>query len=174
MNTMFIDAETDGLYGKIISVAAVVVDENGNEIKSYYHVVNYTLDDIESEWVKKNVYSILKTDSIDGCVMEKDEGGILQSFWEFYQENSDANIITDVTYPVEANLFIRMVNMDFNERMYKAPYPLMDLSSMLYAIGIDPLVTRTDLIEEKNFVQHNAMDDVRTSIEIWKKYFKEK
>jgi len=59
--------------------------------------------------------------------------------------------------------------------MNKAPFPLLDLSSMLLSIGIEPLVDRETLIKEKiSGNKHNAMYDVDVMIAVWKQYFKNK
>lgn len=59
------------------------------------------------------------------------------------------------------------------KRRYRAPFPLLDLSSMLYAIGIDPDMDRLMLLDEKpEGIRHNAMFDVDVSVLIWKKYLR--
>lgn len=45
----------------------------------------------------------------------------------------------------------------------------MDLSSMLLAKGIDPLVDRVELSDENGKKMHNALTDVEISVEIWRK-----
>ncbi|MBS7007934.1 hypothetical protein [Anaerostipes sp.] len=96
------------------------------------------------------------------------EEELLEFFWMFwlkYHENSYC--IADVPFPVECRLFQRCVQTDRESRQWKAPYPMLDLSSMLYSAGIDPLTPREDLIQEKRKL-HNALEDVKISLEIWK------
>ena len=167
---MFVDAETDGLYGRILSIAALVCDSKGNEIETFDHYCSVTEEDIEDPWVKEHVYPILKTG-----IEEKDEHSLLCSFWNFYKKQSDCAIIGDVTYPVECRVFEKCVRMDLPGRAFEGPFPLMDLSSMLYAKGYDPLTERYDLVADKiMFNQHSAIDDVRMAKEIWKNLIIEK
>lgn len=171
---MFVDAETDGLYGDFLSVAAIVVDEEANEIDCFYKVVRCSAEDLQDEWTKANVLPIMRIDELDSNDLVDNEATLMADFLDFYRKYNDAAIIADVTYPVECRLFEKITRMDMNDRKFIAPFPLMDLSSMLYARGIEPLKDREKLVGESTteLIRHNALDDVRMSIIIWKKYIK--
>lgn len=161
---MFVDAETDGLYGQVLSIGAIVIDDKGNECEQFYMKQKIELSEIKDEWVKENVYFILG----DGPECET-EDALLEEFWKFYIEHSECNVIADVPYPVECSLFHKCVLKDEENRKWLAPFPLMDLSSMLFAKGIDPQADRKVLLNE-SIQQHNALEDVRMSIAIYEKY----
>lgn len=161
----FIDAETDGLYGSIISVAMLVADSNGNEIERLYIGIKKENLNLSNEWVKENVLPILG----DYDEYENEEQ-ILECVWSFWLKHRDnCYCIGDVTYPVECRIFEKCVSKDIENRKELAPFPLMDLSSMLYAKGIEPLTDRNELSCFTNLI-HNAMADVENSLEIWRKY----
>ena len=50
---MFIDAETDGLYGSFLSIAAITCDEKGIEESVFYAGRKYNPKEIQDEWVKE-------------------------------------------------------------------------------------------------------------------------
>lgn len=174
MNTrkkiMFIDAETDGLYGSFISIAAKVLDKKSGKVEdSLYIGIAKDVLQVKDAWTKEHVLPYL------GEYKEfKAQEELLEFFWAFYvQKREDTEVIGDVIYPIENRLFASCVEMDVANRIFMGPFPLLDLSSMLYAKGIDPMVEREKLIEhtiEGN--KHNAMYDIELSIEIWKKYIK--
>lgn len=96
------------------------------------------------------------------------EEQLLECFWMFWmQYHENSYCIADVPFPVEYRLFERCVEIEPESRQWDAPYPLLDLSSMLYSNKIDPLISREDLIREKKEM-HNALEDAKISLEIWK------
>ncbi len=169
MGTMFVDAETDGLYGTFLSVAAIFLDENGNEKDAFYGLLRNPEKHVSSEWVKENVVPYLFDSVRSDNDYYENEYDLVESFYAFYQRYSDADIIADVPHPVESRLFSLAVSHDHKEREFKAPYPLMDLSSMLYARGYSPLVERRTFVDCSDLKLHNSFDDVRMSIRIWKR-----
>lgn len=165
MRYLFVDAETDGLYGRFLSVAALVCDEQGEELEQFSCRWDFTEADIESPWVRENVLPLLADEQI--LPTEED---MLEAFWRFYKKQGEVLCIGDVIYPVECRLFEKCVRLDQEARAFEGPYPLLDLSSMLYARGIDPLKDRLELAGTDGLARHNALDDVRMSHAIWKKY----
>ncbi len=162
---MFIDAETDGLYGPFLSIAAITCDEKGNEESIFYARRKLMAEEIQEEWVKEHVVPYLNASIVFETELE-----LLQAFWEYYRSYKDCVCIGDVIYPVEIRIFEQNVMQNLEERKFQAPYPFLDLSSMLYAKQIDPNIERSKLVDTSNFMAHNALDDVRISIAIWKKY----
>lgn len=163
----FIDAETDGLYGAFISAAVVVTDENCQELERKYWGVDIQPADVKSEWVRKNVLPVMG--KYEKCRDEQDLLTHVWKLWMQYQESAYA--IGDVIFPVEVRLFSKCVEQNCKEREYMGPLPLIDMSSILLAKGIDPMTERKNLVSDiDQGYEHNALYDVETMIELWKKY----
>lgn len=161
----FVDAETDGLYGKFLTIAVIITDYKGNELERYYWGIEPKNLEVQSEWTRKNVLPIMG--KYEECQNEDD---LLERFWHIWEKNYKvAYAIADVCYPVESTLFRKCVLKDEKKRLIKGPFPLVDLSSILLAKGIDPLTERMQLIEIQGKMMHNALIDVEISIEIWRK-----
>lgn len=164
---VFVDAETDGLYGGFLTVAMVAVDENGVELEHAYYGLDRKHMVIQEEWVREHVLPVLG--DYEECGSEEE---LLEKSWSFWMKYaSDAYAIADVCYPVECRLFSACVERDREKRCWQAPFPLLDLSSLFYARGVDPLTERRQLAKVSG-EEHNALTDVRMSIQIWKKYFR--
>ncbi len=162
---LFVDAETDGLYGTFLSIAVILTGYEGNEIERYYWGINPKTLQIQSEWVMQNVVPIMGDYEI--C---RNEDELLEKFWNVWDKNRENTFaVADVCYPVESTLFQRCVLHDLEERQMKGPFPLLDLSSMLLAKGIDPLVDRLELSDENGKKMHNALTGVEIYVEIWRK-----
>lgn len=163
-NFFFVDAETDGLYGPFISIAVIVVNSQYQELERHYWGICREQLKVETQWVKDNVLPVMG--QYEPCQNEEE---LLSKFWSVWERNSENTYgIADVCFPVEARLFEKCIRSDINDRMQKGPYPLIDLSSVLLAKGIDPLVDRKSLQKGKGAKQHNALNDVEMTIEIWK------
>lgn len=169
MNRFFVDAETDGLYGAFLSAAVLVVNEQGEELDRFYGAVDAENADIRSEWVKENVVPYLR----QAERVYPDENALLTAFWDFWMRwRENVLCIADVGVPVEARLFTRCVAMDAEAREFLGPYPLLDLSTALYAKGLDPLAERRTL-SGLELPQHDPMNDVRMASAIWDRLFRE-
>lgn len=167
-HTMFVDAETDGLYGETIAIAAIVVDEAETEIDRFYEQRKINTEDLENDWTKEHVVPLLGESRIWDT-----EEQLLESFWQFYRKYSKSDIIADVAYPVEANVFRKCIRLNQEERQYEGPFPLLDLSSMLYVAAPEYILERKAALAGE-WQEHNALSDVCMSYAMWKKYIKEK
>lgn len=166
----FVDAESDGLYGKFLSIAAIVTDKTGVELDSFYGSVQITEDDISTEWVKKNVYPYLKNAS----VFYNSDIDMLEAFWMFWiKHRENADCVSYVPYPVESRLFYSCVNRKIEERQFLAPFPLYDLATVLELKGYHYDSDMKEL-SGLNLSSHDAMNDVRMIAEVWKKFSIEK
>lgn len=166
-NLLFIDAESDGLYGPFISVAMILTDFHGNELKRYYWGIDREKLQAEDAWVRENV--IPKMGDYEAC---EDEAGLLEKVWEVWEENRDtAYALADVGVPVEARLFERCVARDPEDRKMKAPFPMLDLSGILWAKGFDPLIDKHVLLgeEENPTGQHNALYDIEQTVKAYRR-----
>lgn len=162
----FIDAETDGLYGEFISIGAVVTDKEGNELDQFYMADREMISKKTLQtWVLEHVIPY-----IGSCRLIRGQKLLLEEFWKFWLKyQKDVYCVADVPYPVEYRLFQKCVEVNVKEREFLAPYPLLDISSIMLARELDPLYERTELVENKGAVVHNALFDAKMSAELWQK-----
>lgn len=158
------DAETDGIYGKVLSIAVKVIDGK-RIIDHFYGAVKVDLESIETQWVLENVFPYLcNAENFYEC--EKD---LLNAFWQFYMKYCDEYLVLcDVPYPVETGLFSKCVMANKAEREKFSPFPLLDLESMLITKGFDARCDRASLICAER-IKHDAMNDVDNIIDILEK-----
>lgn len=160
----FVDAETDGLYGKFLSIAALAIDENGAETE-FYASVSVHESEIETEWVRDNVYPYLSS----AYDVYETEHEMLEAFWKFWIEHkTGAECVAYVAYPVEARLFNRCAMNDAESRTFEGPFPLYDLSTLLIARGYDADVNMAEF-SGLHLDSHDAMNDVRMLSVVWQK-----
>lgn len=164
---LFIDAETDGLYGSLITTAMMVTDEEGAELDRFYCGVRIRDEDTYQDWVREHVLPYLG--SYEVCETEEI---LLERIWAFWEKwKQEVWVVADIPYPVEAAVFVKCVRRDPEHRQFEAPYPILDLGTILWTHGLDPLTERDSLLEGKREgMIHNAWSDVLTMIEIWKTY----
>jgi len=163
---VFFDVETDGLYGSFLTAALIVADWDGNEIERAYYGIKRENMHVTEPWVKENV--LPKLGSYEECESETE---LLQKTWEFWLKyEEDAYMVCDVGYPVESRFLQACVALNRAENTGKAPFPLVDLSSLLLAKGYDPLCDRKEFVDDyKEDKVHNALYDVEVAIEVWKR-----
>lgn len=165
MSLRFIlDAETDGLYGPFLTVALSVSDSHGTVLDEFYGGVSPSIARAKDPWVIENVIPILG--NYEGFSSEEELLEEVWCYWEKYR--NDAQCFIDVPFPVESRLLMKIVARDMAERAMLAPFPIIDLASLLYGKGYDPLVNRLSLISQHEN-QHNALSDVRIIREILEK-----
>lgn len=160
---LFIDVESDGLYGSFLTVALIVTDSKGNEIERAYYGIKRENMHVTEVWVEENV--IPKLGVYEECENESELLEKAWSLWQKYREN--AYVVCDVGFPVEARFWEKCTRLDLEKNTFKAPFPLVDISSMLLAKGIDPLMDRTKILGIEEDMVHNAMFDVEMSVRIW-------
>lgn len=154
-NRFILDAETDGLYGNILTVAVAVTDYNGGVIELFYGGVQSAIESVRDPWVLENVVPRIR----DYTPFDS-EYDLLEAVWSLWEKYRDsATCYVDVPFPVESGLLTKVVSHDLDNRKFSAPFPLIDLASMLLAKGIDPDTSRSELADS-NLEQHNALDDV--------------
>lgn len=163
---VFVDVESDGLYGSVLTVALVATDWYGNEIERAYYGICKENMNVTQPWVVENV--LPRLGEYEACTSEDE---VLKKAWEFWMRyQPEAYAVCDVGYPVEMRLFQACVQRVTIAESMQAPFPLIDISSILLAKGYDPLIERKKLLNEYNLeMEHNALYDVEVSILIWKK-----
>ena len=165
----FVDAETDGLYGKFLSIAALVTYCQGQNLSSFYGSIKIDPSDIKTEWVKENVFPYLE----NADLFFDDETELLEAFWNFWllhRESSEC--VAYVPYPVESRLFSTCVMNNVEKRQFLAPFPLYDLATLLESKKID-FNSNMQQLSSLNLQPHDAMDDVRMTAAVWLKLFRQ-
>lgn len=166
MKWFFLDAETDGLYGPFLSAAALVTDDTGREIEHLYASRPVREEDIASEWVRKNVLPHLR----NAEAVSVSENELLETVWSFWMKHRDgAYCVADVGFPVEARLFSECVRHDPAGREFLAPFPLLDLGTLLVSSGIFWDAPRQEL-SGLALAPHDPLNDVRLAAACWFRY----
>ena len=168
---VFLDVETDGLYGSFLTVALIATDWEGNELERAYLGIRREKMHITEPWVEENVLPRLgEYEPVDT------EEELLRKAWDFWlRYREEAYAVCDVGYPVEARFLKACVELDVKQNAMLAPFPLVDLSSLILAKGYEPLINREELVADyESTKQHNELYDVEVSIEVWKKLMSKK
>ena len=151
------DVETDGLYGEPFAIAAAVVDENGAVLDQFCE--KCVSPGITDDWTKKNCLPYLG--EIPDC---ESRAALRERFWAFYMRyRENCVIVADVPYPVEAGMLRRCVEANLGERAFQGPFPLIDVASVLFAKGIDPLMDRLEYAGWQG-KRHHPLDDAVASV----------
>lgn len=159
-NFMVFDIESIGLHGEGFAVGYVIIKDLEiiterliacNPEKARGTLINYN-------WVQNNIpdfeYDYLNPYEVR-C-----------SFWRAWMDwksSSNVYLAADCAWPVEANFLSKCIE-DNPNREFNGPYPLIDISSLLLAKGIDPLTT---FERKKNELPiHDPLCDARQSARI--------
>jgi hypothetical protein len=156
------DAETDGLYGEVWAIGAVVFDYRGSEIDRFGGQLDPS--DLKNQWVRNNIVQ---------CVhlpMYQSRRALRDAFWNFWIKHKEGAIcIADIGNPVESGLIRACIEDDLENRQNLGPYPLHELATMLLAKGVDDNVDRFDFSETLSLIKHNPIDDAYASAMCWLK-----
>jgi hypothetical protein len=158
-NIFFVfDVESAGLHGEGYAVGFVVRDREGNKLdQGLYACQLNSVRGHESgfEWVRKNIEPIEPTHESAWLVRA--------AFWRKWQfwKAKNAVLVADCAWPVEARFLAACVDDHPVEREMQGPYPLYDLSSIMFAANRDPLATNARMDDE--LPQHNPLMDARQS-----------
>ena len=162
MKIFCFDAETDGLYGEVWAIGAVVLDDD-----MVTHSFGYRLDaDVVTDpWVRRCVVPAV----VGHIGTAESREQMLDGFWEFWTEHrDDALAVADFGAPVEAGLFRACVELDRENRQWLGPYPLHELGTALLAAGVDPDVDRRAFCSRpSDLPNHNPVGDSVTSGRCW-------
>ena len=150
------DAETDGLYGEAFTIAAAVVDENGAVLDTFCEKCE--APGVSDPWTRENCLPYLA--DIPSC---ESRAALREHFWAFYARyRSACVIVADVPRPVEARLLRDCVEAAPKERTFQGPYPLIDVASVLFALGLDPDADRMAYSGWQG-KRHHPLDDAVAS-----------
>ena len=160
---MVFDVESIGLHGEGFAVGYVVVHaETWNELD---HGLLACLpssargEDDDRQWVAENVPPIAPNCADQTRVVR----GVFWKEWLLWRDQG-AWLAADVAWPVEARFLAQCVD-DEPSRSWEGPYPLIDIASVRFAAGLDPLATELRLANETP--PHNPLADARQSARLF-------
>ena len=164
-NTFSFDAESNGLWGEIFAIGAVI-RQNGRPLNSFF--ARCKIKGKIDPWVKENIISYL------GGMMEyQSYKKILQSFSCFYNYyHQHADIVVHMGYIVEAKLLRDMHDFGFIGDQ-DGPYPLHDVATALQMAGEDS--TSVDSYAKKYNINlpsgspHNPLYDADVTARVWER-----
>jgi hypothetical protein len=160
-----VDAETDGLYGQVWAIGAVVLKINEDRSEGCA-VFGGMIDPLEvgDPWVRENIVPVVHHPRYE------DHGELLEAFWSFWlQHRGDSICVSDFGAPVEAGLFRACIERDLENRMWLGPYPMHELGTALLLAGLDPDANRRELAGKPDLVQHDPVDDAIAAAYCWKR-----
>jgi len=164
---MVFDVESIGLHGEGFAVGYVVVDRSGNRLAEAVYACDPLLcrgTRDGREWVAANIPTLSLT--------HPSPKALRAHFWADWMrwKPEGAVLAADVAWPVEARFLAECIDderprlrgdMGASAREWEGPYPLIDISSVRYAAGLDPLENGPRQDEETPI--HNPLSDARQS-----------
>lgn len=156
------DVESIGLHGEPFAVGYVVVGSAGNTVEEglFSCPPEKAQGSREShQWVKDNCRAFEATHRTPYEVVEA-----FGAVWLRWKEKK-AWLAADCAWPVEANFLEEWVCNALPQREWQGPYPLIDIGSVLFAKGIDPLATHDRLPSE--LPAHDPLADARQSARLF-------
>lgn len=177
-----IDAETDGLYGEILSIGVAYSDE---KIERSEHLI---LKDVATgkynyrdKWAKENVgkqavlaYNMMQTSGGKSALLFNNRKILLNYFWnELWMPFRETHLcLVDFGIPVEARLFRDCIMINQAERSFKGPYPAYDLGTILAMEKLDPDINRFDFVGMGRHCQHDPRWDAVAQLAVLFKLIK--
>lgn len=154
-----IDAESAGLYGPSFSVAGGVYI-NGKRVREFFFAcpwewVAFNSED-DKKWISENIPEYMAN-----CDTPRD---VRDEFWKEWQTCKavyNCLMAVECGYPVETNFLAACVKDDEENRKWLAPYPLIEISSIMAAAGMDPM--KNYIRNEDESPAHNPINDSRLS-----------
>ncbi len=157
LSRMFLDVESDGLFGQPISVGVVAFNQDGTEDRFYSWIKDYKSD---NEWVQENVVPALEVEGYEPC---RDLDELLEKFVEFYIRHKNLTTVWHMGQIVEAYLFRLCVEKGLLG-VFDTPYTPIEMSTMLLDRGFNPdsvdrIVEEFEIELDMNLQTHNALYD---------------
>jgi len=155
---LLFDVESVGLHGRAFAVGYCVfvdgIEIGCGEIASEPSKWDGSDDDLK--WVEDHV-------TAQATVCRYEFGRL---FWEHLQawKMRGFAIVSDCAWPVEARFLCDLIDIDKEARNWQGPYPLYDVSSVLAALGYDPIGTYPR--KDNELPAHNPLCDARQSARV--------
>lgn len=163
MSRFFVfDVESVGLHGDGFAVGWVLIDREGREIeaKRYHCDPMFVLraDRGGLDWVQNHCGWVFSNKPTHDCPWH-----IREDFFNDWlmAAGSGAIMAADVPWPVEARFLSAAIDDHPHVRAWKGPYPLIDIASVRFAAGLDPLAACERLPSE--LPMHCPLADARQS-----------
>jgi hypothetical protein len=152
------DVESIGLHGEGFAVGYVVINRAGETLDEGLIACDPLRAQGEPKnlaWVQENVPSFEC-----GCFSPFE---VREQFWGAWQhwKGRGAALVADCCWPVEARFLAACVDDAKLSREWEGPYPLLDLASVLLAIGRDPLAANER--QPSELPAHHPLMDARQS-----------
>jgi hypothetical protein len=155
------DLETNNLHGKPFAIGAVVIDGHGKVHDTF--TGRCPIDGEIDPWVKVNVMPVIK----DMAETHGTYEDMREAFWRWYvaaEQTSDYVLVSN-GYPVEYRFLIDCQEANLDERYWQHPFPILDLASLLVAVGQEPGAYKNELRKKvragASFAQHHPFDDAK-------------
>jgi hypothetical protein len=155
------DLEANNLHGIPFAIGAVVVDGHG-KIHDSFTGRCPILGEIDP-WVKANVLPVIK----DMAETHGNYTEMREAFWRWFlaAESTSDYVLVSNGYPVEYRFLIDCQEAGLAERYWQHPFPILDLTSILVATGLDSGIGKSQVRKkvrlEASFAQHHPFDDAK-------------
>lgn len=136
-----LDAETNGLWGRVFAIGAIAYDEDGNRISVFQG--RTSMKEVDNPWVVENVVPHLQDIPVieeEGIEKPYTHKPLLKAFAEYYQdlrEQYEVRVLWHMGHVVEAHLFRQLVNLGYIGE-WDAPYVPIEVASFLEVMGYQP------------------------------------
>lgn len=160
------DCESVGLHGDTFAAGGVVIDRQSRiEMESFLvacpaRFVSGTADSFN--WIRDNVPEDVREPTGEHWPACSTAAKMRSDFWQRweYWHTLGAQMAADVAWPVEAR-FLADCIADDRRRIATAPYPLLEISTVLQMAGMNP----KEVFERRENEQpaHNPVKDARQS-----------
>jgi hypothetical protein len=158
------DAETDGLYGPVWAIGAVIIRPGGVIETVFSGQLDPTPDVVTDPWVREHIVPVVK------LPLYQSRSHLLDAFWAVWTQYREQVIaVADFGTPVEAGLFRACIDLDREARQWQGPYPLHELGTALLLNGVDVDVDRREFAGRGYLVQHDPVDDAKAAGLCWQK-----
>lgn len=157
---MVMDVESIGLHGESFAVGFVVIDPDG-DVRDHgcFACAQEAApgSDADRQWVAEHIPAIKVT--------HPDPQSVRRNFYLrwLYWKGRGALLAADCPWPVEARFLCQMMD-EMGGDPFLGPYPLIDVGSLVYAIGLDPLCQFKR--EEDELPIHHPLADARQSARV--------
>lgn len=169
------DVESVGLHGPAYAVGVVVVNDAGLELYACKYFCDYEYlsgTRADFKWLEDNAPRDLYHTHIGRAACHDIRPcdsplSVRQHFWADWTHWRDqgAILVADCPWPVEAKFLLECVADNSLQRNYEGPYPLLDVATVRFSAGLDPLGTDERLPSERPV--HDPLADARQSARLF-------
>ena len=165
------DVESVGLYGEGFAFGFVFIDRLGSTVFEGYDACDPDRaegDDGGRDWIAEHVIPFSPAPT---CADPATLRGLFAASWIAARHFAESEGFTvymaaDVPWPVEARFLLDTARQFEEMTTFEAPYPLIDIASVLLTLGFGPLEAHSR--EQGEEPAHNALNDARQSARLLK------